>query len=111
MVAGRIFESATSDGYTPMRKKWIDCKDYQVPHYGLKTVIYQVGANATEDPNIYYKCWTRYWVSFRDLKYTTTTEGKIYGEQPGILADTQEFNGQIMNVEPIVNNTPITPAP
>ena len=58
-VASATYQTATSTGYAPKWKQWIDMADQNVPHYGMKLGIEQMpalGFYIEITTNVYFSC-------------------------------------------------------
>lgn len=82
------YETDVTSGYAPKRRQWIDCND-PVKYYGLKGFMEQFIVNQDVTKSMKYKVFARYWVTFKNMRFTTINEGKIYGEpgQPNAIID------------------------
>lgn len=82
------YETDVTSGYAPKRRQWIDCND-PVKYYGLKGFMEQFIVNSDVNKSMKYKVYARYWVTFKNMRFNTINEGKIYGEpgQPNAIQD------------------------
>lgn len=59
-ILAMTYKTATTTGYCPMWKKWVDCNDSTVPHYGLKWAIDDLtNTNYKVDTEVTYWFQTR----------------------------------------------------
>lgn len=69
---GMLYEGAVTTGYTERYRTWIDCNDTQVPHYGLKFVIFNLsqGSSPPLTPVTIGRLIIRVkaYVAFKDIK-------------------------------------------
>lgn len=71
-VLGQLYEGAVTTGYTEKYRTWVDCNDTQVPHYGLKFVIFNLsaGSSAPLQPSLIGRLHIRCkaYVAFKGIK-------------------------------------------
>lgn len=65
-ILAQTYRTALTTGYAPMWRKWIDCSDTDVPHYGLKYAIDFDGL--TPSNNFTFRIERKYYFTMKDVR-------------------------------------------
>lgn len=67
-ILGQTYRTATTTGYAPMWKQWIDVNNADVPHYGWKYAIDADGLDPIDAFGFQVRIEYKYWITMKDVR-------------------------------------------